>query len=64
MPNITVYFKDGTKQEFPHEGRPGGSYTKRVYYEGMFVIIKDEWGETTAIPVSEIKKIETTPNRY
>ena len=64
MSSITIYLKDGTKKEFPHEGRAGGSYTKRVYYEGMFVIIKDEWEHTTAFPIEDVKRVETSPNRY
>lgn len=57
--NIDVYMKDGTKREFHHQGRAGGSYTKSIRYEGAFAIIVDEWYNTTAIPVADIKEIKT-----
>jgi len=61
--NITVFMKDGTKKEFMHEGRAGGSYTKTIKYVPGFVIITGEWDEQTAIPTEDIKEIKTTPYR-
>jgi hypothetical protein len=57
MANITVKMKNGTIKRFPHEGRAGGSYTKRVKYEGSFAIIIDEWEGETAIPVADIEEV-------
>lgn len=59
MSSITIKMKDGTVREFPHQGRAGGSYTKRIRYEGAFAIVKDEWDNETAIPASDIASIET-----
>lgn len=56
--DITVYFRDGSVQTFPHQGRPGGSYTKRVRYEGSFAIIRDEWDNETTIPADRIDHIK------
>ncbi len=60
MASITIYMKDGTKKEFPHTGRAGGSYTKWVRYEGAFVIIKDEWGTEKAFPAADVEHVEST----
>ncbi len=58
-----IVFKmiDGTTREFKHRGRPGGSYTIRLTFEGEFAIVTDEWGDRTVIPgalISEIKEEE------
>jgi hypothetical protein len=63
MASITVKMKDGTERKFPHEGRAGGSWTKKVTYEGAFVVIEDEWQQRTAIPASEVAEVVETPNR-
>ena len=57
MTSIVIDFKDGSQREFPHEGRLGGSYTKRVKYEGAFVIVEDEWYKTYAFPASDIREV-------
>lgn len=59
MRSIRVIKKDGKQLDFPHEGRPGGSYTKKIRYEGSFVIIKDEYDHESIFSVSDIEKIET-----
>jgi len=64
MASIYVKMKDGTTREFKHEGRAGGSYTKSVRYEGAFAVIKDEWDNETAIPVSEITEVKVKQSRY
>jgi len=64
MANIKITFRDGHIQEFKHIGRPGGSYTKTVKYEGAFVIITDEWGTETAFPSDTVKSVENTPTRW
>ena len=61
MANITVILKDGTKREFKHEGRPGGSYSKTVKYENGFAIIEDEWGKKTAFPSENISEVIAEP---
>lgn len=59
MQSITVFFRDGSKEEFPHRGRSGGSYTKTIRYEGEFVIITDEYGNDTAFPACHIERVKT-----
>jgi hypothetical protein len=56
--------KDGTKKEFPHVGRAGGSYTKSIRYEGGFAIITDEWYNETAIPAVDIAEVKSRADRY
>lgn len=62
--NITITMKDGTVRDFPHQGRPGGSYSKRIHYEGAFAIVEDEYGCTTAIPAADILEVKTWPERW
>lgn len=64
MANIIIKMKDGSERKFLHEGRAGGSYTKRVRYENGFVLIEDEWGKTTAIPTDLISEVEEQPYYY
>jgi len=61
--NIQITMKDGTVRKFLHKGRPGGSFTKNIRYEGAFVIIKDEWGWEMGIPAADIEEIKTWPWR-
>lgn len=64
MMSVTIKFKTGEVREFRHEGRPGGSYTKRVKYEGGFVIVVDEWYRQTAFPACDVTEVTTTGERY
>ena len=66
MTSITVTMKDGTVREFPHKGRPGGSYTKKLKLEVGFVVIIDEYGDQTVIPAADVKEVKTneTGSRY
>lgn len=64
MTSITIKMKDGRRREFPHAGRPGGSWTKTLRYEPGFVVITDEYGSETAIPTNDIEEIKTRPERY
>lgn len=64
MASIFVKMKDGTERKFKHEGRAGGSYTKRIRYEGAFAIIVDEWGNETAIPAEDIAEVKVERERY
>lgn len=63
MSNIMVKMKDGTVRKFEHAGRPGGSYTKSVSYEGAFLVITDEWYRRTSIPATDIAEVIETPTR-
>jgi hypothetical protein len=63
MSDIAVHMRNGTVRYFRHEGRPGGSYTKHVRYEGAFVVIEDEWGGTTAISAADVLEVKTTEQR-
>jgi len=64
MTSITIHMKDGTTREFPHKGRPGGSYTKSIRYEGAFAVVADEYYNETAIPVADIKEVKVTKSHY
>lgn len=64
MSSITVVMKDGTRREFKHVGRAGGSYTKTLSLEGGFAIIEDEYGRRTIIPSQDIAEIVEEPHRY
>lgn len=57
--DIVVYMKDGSVKPFPHEGRPGGSYTKSMRTEIGFVVITDEYYNEHWIPTNDIDRIET-----
>jgi len=61
--SITITMRDGTKRDFPHEGRSGGSYTKSLRYEPGFVVVEDEWGKRTAFPTELVAEVETKPER-
>lgn len=63
MANIKIRMRDGSVRNFPHEGRAGGSYTKTIRYEGAFVIVKDEWGKETAVPVELVAEVEVDLGR-
>ena len=64
MTSISVRMKDGTVREFPHRGRAGGSYTKRVRYEAAFVVVIDEYGQETAFPAADVAEVKTAEDRY
>jgi hypothetical protein len=64
MASIYITMKDGSKKEFKHTGRAGGSYTKNIRYEGAFAIITDEYAGETAIPASDIAEIKVERNRW
>lgn len=59
--DITILLKDGTKREFKHEGRSGGSYTKTLSYQGTFAVVTDEFGKTFSFPAADIAEIQTRP---
>lgn len=63
MADIWIKFKDGSVREFMHAGRAGGSYTKRLTYEGAFAVVEDEYGKRTAFPSEDIAEITEKPNR-
>lgn len=57
MTSITVLFRDGTKREFKEVGRPGGSYSLSIKYEGEFIVITDEYYNTTAYPMDRVQEV-------
>lgn len=61
MSSITVTMKTGEVKKFPHVGRPGGSWSKSVKYEGAFVIIEDEYQKRIAIPAADIREVVEVP---
>ena len=63
MSNIVVTMRNGDILHFRHEGRPGGSYTKKLGAEGAFAVITDEYGQRTFIPAADIVRIVETPTR-
>lgn len=64
MKKIIVTFRDESKEEFIHKGRPGGSYTIHAKFEGGFVTIEDEWGTKKSFPESNVKSVEQIVDRY
>lgn len=64
MADITVKMKDGSTKHFPPQHRPGGSYENHVSYEGVFVVVTDEWGVKTAIPAADISEVVSRPMRW
>lgn len=56
--NIYIDMKDGTRKDFLHKGRPGGSWTNSIKYVEGFAIITDEWDTEIAIPTEDIKEIK------
>lgn len=58
MASYTILMRDGSKREFRHTGRPGGSYTKSIRYEVGFVVVTDEYGHEVSIPSADIKEIQ------
>jgi hypothetical protein len=62
MSNIVVTMKSGEVRKFIHTGRPGGSWTKTLKYEGGFAVIEDEYQKRTAIPASDIREVVETPH--
>lgn len=63
MASITLKMRDGTERAFKHEGRSGGSFTKRLKYEPGFVVIIDEYCRETAIAADLILEINVYPVR-
>lgn len=61
MSAILITFKDGTRREFPHEFRPGGSWTTSLRAEVGFVVVKDVWGKEFWFPTEDIKEATSTP---
>jgi len=59
MQRAEIYMKDGTVRTFVERGRAGGSYTIGVRYEGVFVIVYDEWHNETAYPAAEVLEVKT-----
>jgi hypothetical protein len=57
MTNIRITMRDGTKKEFLHKGRTGGSFTKKIRYEPGVAIITDEYYRETVIPMELISEI-------
>lgn len=65
MDRIIILLKDGTQEDFQHKPRPGGSYSLSIRYEAAFVVVVDEWGQETAIPVVDVARVVSTPaTRY
>jgi hypothetical protein len=61
MQSVEVVMKEGATKVFRAAGRAGGSYSLSVRYEGAFVIVTDEWGNTVAIPAADVKEVRTHP---
>lgn len=57
MPSVTVAYRDGTTQRFEERGRAGGSWVQTVRYAEGVVIIVDEWGKETAIPLDLVREV-------
>lgn len=61
MSNITVHLMTGEeviKEYFKHEGRAGGSYTKKAIFQDGWLIVSDEWGKKIVYPAHRVYKVE------
>lgn len=58
--SIKIIMKEGPDRDFPHVGRAGGSWEKKVRYEPGFVVVTDEWQNDTAIPADDVKEVIVT----
>lgn len=63
MSDVTVHFRDGTKQLFRDTGRPGGSWSQRVEYRDSFVVVVDCWENQTAFPMDLVQRVEVEAPR-
>lgn len=63
MITIEVKMKDGSRREFPHRGRAGGSYSNEIRYEGGFAIITDEYDNEIAFPSQNIVEVRVVRTR-
>ena len=59
MATVTIKFRDGTERTMEDRGRPGGSYSQKVSYEGGFVVVTDVWGAKTAFPAELVAEVRT-----
>jgi len=59
MTYICIEFIDGTKREWRHEGRAGGSWTKTLELQDGWVTVRNEYGSTNIFPRDSIKEIIT-----
>lgn len=57
--DVIIKMKNGTTKKFEDHGRPGGSYSQRIKYEGAFAVITDCYDNQTAIPASDIEEVVT-----
>ena len=64
MSAIVVKMLDGSKREFPHENRSGGSWENSLRYEPGFVVVTSVYGKETAIPTALVAEVEVKPDRY
>ncbi len=64
MSSIEIKFRDGTTQQFKHEGRAGGSYTKKLELTEGWATVTDEWGKRIAFPADTIESVQEFPQRY
>ena len=64
MPDITVVYRDGSREVFEELYRAGGSYHNSVRYEGGVAIIRDSYGNETGIPLDLISRIENPGYRH
>lgn len=62
MASITIKFRNGDTKHFKHAGRPGGSYTKSVKYEGGVVTITDEYYREISYPLDLVQEVISEPH--
>lgn len=63
MSDVTIHFRDGTKETFKDNGRAGGSYAQSVEYKDAFVIVVDCYRKKTAFPADLVARVETEGER-
>ena len=60
---ITVWFNDGTKREWRHAPRPGGSWQLCVKFSDGWVTVIDEYEHALAFPESKVSSVDVEPPR-
>ena len=60
---ITVWFTDGTKQDYRRQARPGGSWCLNITFSDGWIVIADEWDKLVTFPDSRISSVDVEPAR-
>ena len=59
---IQIKMKDGSIREFPAMEKKDRRFHQEVKYEGVFVIIQDEWQRSVSIPACDVIELRQIPD--